>query len=120
MAVRGRNLITGLPEEITVNDKDIRRALEKSIRQIVEEVKITVEETPPDLLADIMAKGIHLAGGGALLRGLDKLIAKETKVPTKVVEDPLTAVCRGAGMVIESIDKYEEVLMEKADQAVPK
>ncbi len=120
MAVRGRNLVTGLPEEIIVSDVEIRKALEKSVRQIVEEVKIAVEETPPDLLADIMVKGIHLAGGGALLKGLDKLIARETKIPTKVVEDPLTAVCRGAGMVIEDIDKYEEVLVEREEKEIPR
>jgi len=120
MPVRGRNLVTGLPEEIVISDIEIRKALEKSVRQIVEEVKQTVEVTPPDLLADIMVKGIHLAGGGSLLRGLDRLIAKETKIPTKVVEDPLTAVCRGAGIVIENIDEYEEVLVERDEGEIPK
>lgn len=120
MPIRGRNLVTGLPEEILLSDKDIRRALEKSVRQIVEEVKLTVEETPPDLLSDIMARGIHLAGGGSLLRGLDKLLAKETKVPVKIVDDPLTAVVRGGGMVIENIDEFEEVLVEMEDKEIPK
>lgn len=117
--VRGRNLVTGLPEEIIISDEEIRKAMEKSIKQIVEEVKTTIEETPPDILSDIMAQGIYLAGGGSLLRGLDKLLAKETKIPVKIVDDPLTAVVRGAGIVIENIDKYEEVLVEEREKEIP-
>ena len=112
MPLRGRNLVTGLPEEIMVSDQDIYRALEKSVRQIVNTIKITVEETPPELLADIMSKGIHLAGGGSLLRGLDTLITKETKIPTHIIDDPLTAVARGAGLVLENLDELQEVLVE--------
>lgn len=112
LPMRGRNLVTGLPEEILVSDDDIRKAMEKSIRQIINEIKITIEETPPELLADIMARGINLAGGGSLLRGLDTLIQKETKIPTKIVEDPLTAVVRGAGIVLENLDQLHEVLVE--------
>lgn len=110
--MRGRNLVTGLPEEILVSDEDIRKAMEKSVKQIVSEIKTAVEETPPELLADVMASGIHLAGGSSLLRGLDILIQKETKIPTKVVEDPMTTVVRGAGLVLEDLDKLEEVLVE--------
>lgn len=120
MPMRGRNMVTGLPEEILVSPTDIKRAMEKSIRQIVEEIKLTVEETPPELLADIMHRGIWLAGGGALLRGLDALIAKETKIPTYIVEDPLTAVVRGAGAVIEDIDKLREVLVQTDHLEPPK
>ena len=112
MPMRGRNLVTGLPEEIMVSDEDIRKALQKSVKQIVDIIRNTVEETPPELLADIMSEGIHLAGGGALLRGLDVLIGKETKIPTKVIEDPLTAVVRGAGMVLENLAELKEVLVE--------
>ncbi|MBI2625091.1 MAG: rod shape-determining protein [Candidatus Nealsonbacteria bacterium] len=119
MPMRGRNIVTGLPEEIMVTDEDIRRALEKSVRQIVQTIKITVEETPPELLADVMTKGIHLTGGGSLLRGLNALIAKETKVPTKVIEDPLTAVARGAGIVLENIDELNEVLAETEELEPP-
>ena len=118
--LRGRNLVTGLPEEIMVSDTDIRKAMERSVRQIVNEIKATVEETPPELLADIMAKGIHLSGGGALLRELDVLIAKETKIPTTAVEDPLTAVVRGAGLVLENLDELEEVLVETEDLEPPR
>jgi rod shape-determining protein MreB len=120
MPLRGRNLVTGLPEEITVFTKDIRKAMEKSVKNIVTEVKSTIEETPPELLADIMSKGIHLAGGGSLLRGLDSLITKETKIPTHVIDDPLTAVVRGAGMVLEDIDKLREVLIKTEELEPPK
>jgi rod shape-determining protein MreB len=118
MPMRGRNLVTGLPEEIVVSDADIRRAMEKSIKQIVEAVRITIEETPPELLADIISRGIHLAGGGGMLRGLDLLLTKETKIPTHVIPDPLTAVARGAGVVLENLDELKEVLVE-ADYLEP-
>jgi len=115
MPIRGRNLITGLPEEVIITEEDVRKAMEKSIKEVVMEVKNTIEETPPELVADIMSRGIYLAGGGALLRGLDALITKETKIPTKIVEDPLTAIVRGAGLVLESLDELEEVLIEPED-----
>ncbi len=118
--IRGRNLATGLPEEIVVFNKDIYQAMEKSIKQIVNAVKTTVEETPPELLADVMSKGIYLLGGGGLLRGLDALIAKETKIPVKVAEDPLTTVVRGAGIVLENIDELSEVLVEIESEELPK
>ncbi len=118
--MRGRNLVTGLPEEILVSEDDIKKAMEKSVRQIINEVKTTIEETPPELLADIIARGIQLAGGGALLRGLDELIAKETKVPVKIIEDPMTAVVRGSGMVLENIDQLHDVLVETEDLEQPK
>ncbi|MCD6270983.1 rod shape-determining protein [bacterium] len=120
MPIRGRNLITGLPEEVVVNEEDIKRAIEKSVREIVGEIKNAIEETPPELVADIMLKGIYLTGGGALLRGLDALIAKETRIPTKIVEDPLTAVVRGAGAVLENLDELEEVLAQPEEMEVPK
>ncbi len=120
LPMRGRNLVTGLPEEILVSDEDIRKALEKSVRQIVAEIKTAVEETPPELLADVMASGIQMAGGGALLRGLDTLIQKETKIPTKIIEDPMTAVVRGGGMVLENLDQLQEVLVETEYLEPPK
>lgn len=120
MPMRGRNLVTGLPEEILVSEADIRRALEKSVRQIVAEVKTAVEETPPELLADVMERGIHLSGGGSLLRGLDTLLAKETKIPVRVIEDPMTAVVRGAGLVLEELDVLQEVLVETEELEPPK
>ncbi len=118
--LRGRNIVTGLPEEIIVGDAEIRKAMERSVRFIVNEVKSAVEATPPELLADIMSKGIHLAGGGALLRGLDALITKETRIPTRIVEDPLTAVVRGAGMVLENLDELYDVLVETENLEPPR
>lgn len=118
--IRGRNLITGLPEEVIVGEVNIRNALSRSIKQMIEAVKETIENTPPELVADIMSRGIFLAGGGSMLRGLDELITKETKIPTKIIEDPLTAVVRGAGMVLENLDELEEVLIEKEELQPPR
>ena len=112
MPMRGRNLVTGLPEEISVSEEEVRRATERSVKQIISEIKTAIEETPPELLADIMHSGIYLAGGGALLRGLDILIQRETKIPTKIIEDPMTAVVRGAGKVLENLDELSDVLVE--------
>ncbi|MCX6759494.1 MAG: rod shape-determining protein [Candidatus Nealsonbacteria bacterium] len=120
LPMRGRNLVTGLPEEILVSNEDIKTALEKSVKQIVKEIKTVVEETPPELLADIMVSGIQMVGGGSLLKGLATLIQKETKIPTKVIEDPTTAVVRGAGMVLENLDQLQEVLVEIEDLELPK
>ena len=120
LPLRGRNLVTGLPEEIVVSDEDIRRALEKSVRSIVNSIKSTVEETPPELLADIMTGGIYLAGGGSLLTGLDTLVQEETKIPTKIIEDPMTAVVRGAGMILENLDVLQEVLTTTDNLAAPR
>lgn len=109
--MRGRDLITGLPKEIIVNDIQVRKALSGSVRMIVEAVKETIENTPPELIADIMSRGIMMVGGGGLLRGLDKLLGEETKMPIKVEEDPLTTVARGTGIILEDIEKLKEVLV---------
>jgi rod shape-determining protein MreB len=119
-AARGRNLVTGLPEEITVSDTEIRKALERTVHQIIDEVKTTIEETPPELVADIIQNGIFLAGGGSQLKGLNKLIQKETKIKTNKIEDPMTAVVRGAGMILENLDELSEVLTEKEELEIPK
>ena len=120
LPMRGRNLVTGLPEEIMVSADDIRRALEKSVKQIITEIKNTVEDTPPELLADIMERGIWMAGGSSLLRGLDSLITKETKIKTQIVDDPVTAVVRGAGLVLENLDELHKVLVETGELEPPK
>ncbi len=119
IAMRGRNIVTGLPEEVIVFSDDIQKALEKSIRQIIAAVKTTIEETPPELLADIMTNGIYLAGGGSLLKGLDALITKETKISCKIVEDPLTAVVRGAGVALENIETIADVMAREEEEEAP-
>lgn len=111
MPIRGRDLISGLPKEIIINDEDIRIAIEKPIKQIIDSIKKTLEETPPEVLADIMSSGITLAGGGALLRGLDTLISEETKTKVKIADDPLTSVVRGTGVVLEDLDNLKNVLI---------
>jgi rod shape-determining protein MreB and related proteins len=110
-AMRGRDLVSGLPREITVTDEEIRGALQKSVNLIVDAVKQTVEETPPELIADIMDRGIILAGGGALLRGLDQLLREATHMPVFIAEDPLSCVARGTGSVLENLDSLQEVLL---------
>jgi len=112
MPIRGRDLVSGLPKEVIANDEQIRDAISRSIRIIVNNVKTVIEETPPELIADIMQRGIILAGGGSLIRGLDKLVANQTEMPVRMMEDPLTAVARGAGIVLEDIDLLKEVLVE--------
>lgn len=111
MPIRGRDLISGLPKEININDEQVRDAIAKPIKQIVESIKTTIEETPPELVADIMEQGIVLAGGGALLRGLDKLLAEITKNKVIIADDPLTCVVRGTGVVLEDIDNLKGVLL---------
>lgn len=118
--IRGRDLITGLPKEVTVNDEQVRGALARSVRTIVNNVKTAVEETPPELVADIMDKGITLTGGGALLRGLDKLIAEETQMPVTIADDPLTAVVRGTGIVLEDLSTLKDVLVITEFEQIPR
>ncbi|PIP21532.1 MAG: rod shape-determining protein [Candidatus Nealsonbacteria bacterium CG23_combo_of_CG06-09_8_20_14_all_40_13] len=109
--MRGRDLVTGLPKEIKVNDEQIRQALSKSLRNIIEAVKATIEETPPELVADILDRGIVLSGGGALLKGLDKLLSEATSTKVFIADDPLTCMVRGAGIVLEDLDSLKEVLL---------
>lgn len=109
--MRGRDLVSGLPKEVTVSDTQIREALMQSLRVIVNSIKNIIEEIPPELIADIMHKGIVLAGGGALLRGLDKLVHEATAMPIQVAEDPLTCVARGAGVVVEDLEMLKDVLV---------
>jgi rod shape-determining protein MreB len=111
-SVRGRDLVSGLPKETIVNDEQIREAISRSIRIIVNNIKTVIEETPPELLSDIMQRGIILAGGGGLIRGLDKLIANQTEMPVRMMEDPLTAVVRGVGIVLEDLETLKDVLVE--------
>lgn len=116
MEVRGRDLINGLPKAVTINDSQIREAIGKTINQIIENIKITLETTPPELVSDIYEHGIVLAGGGGLLRGLDKEIAQATKIPVRLAEDPLTCVVRGAGMLLADQELLEKVLSPGAEE----
>jgi len=110
--LRGRNLVSGLPEEVIVDSEDIRKAMEKSLNAMMEAVKGVIESTPPELLADIMGSGIYIVGGGALLAGLDVLLSAATRMKVKIIEDPLTAVVRGGGIVLENLDTLREVLAD--------
>ncbi len=112
LPIRGRDLVSGLPKEVVVNDEQIREALSHSIKIIVTNIKTVIEETPPELLSDIMHRGIILAGGGSLIRGLDKLIANQTEMPVRMMEDPLTAVVRGAGIILEDLENLKDILVE--------
>jgi rod shape-determining protein MreB len=109
--MRGRHLVTGLPKEVEVTSEEIRKALIRSVREIVEAIKITIEETPPELVADIMSRGIILAGGGALLGGLGAMVHRETNMPVHIADDPLTSVVRGTGLVLEDLDSLKEMLV---------
>jgi rod shape-determining protein MreB and related proteins len=112
--VKGRDLITGLPREIVITDTDVREAIGQSISQLVDGSKEVLEITPPEILADVMQRGVYLTGGGALLRGLDELLAQTLKIPVHIAADPLSAVARGAGIVLEDLDTYREVLISDA------
>jgi len=112
MPMRGRDLVTGLPKEVKINDSDVREAIFRSIKVIVNNIKAAIEETPPELISDIMQRGIILAGGGSLIRGIDRLIAEQTDMPVRVMDDPLTAVVRGTGIILEHLDELKDILTE--------
>jgi len=114
MEVKGRDLLNGLPRAVTVNDSQIREAIGKTVNLIIDNIKTTLEKTPPELVADIYEQGIYLSGGGALLRGLDKEISRATKISVKVVDDPLTAVVRGAGILLDDIDLLNKIMESNA------
>ena len=107
--VGGRDLSSGLPREIIVKGSQVRTALIPSVKQIIDTVKNTVEQTPPELTGDILKRGIYLSGGGSLLRGLDELISRELAVRTIRVDDPMTCVVRGIGITVEGMDKYRHL-----------
>jgi rod shape-determining protein MreB len=111
MEVRGRDLINGLPKAITLSDAEIRSALSRTVNKIVENIKLTLETTPPELVSDIYERGIFLTGGGALLYGLDKLISEATKTPVVVVDDPLTCMARGTGILFANEKILEKVIV---------
>lgn len=114
--LRGRDLLSGLPREILVTDGQIREALSRSIRAIVEHLKSILEITPPELVADIYRQGIVMTGGGALLRGMDRAITEGTGLPVRIAEDPLTAVARGAGILVEHPELLEDIALPAEDR----
>lgn len=118
--VRGRDLLTGLPREVVVTDADVREAFSISIKEFVEGVKDVLETTPPEILGDIMHKGITLSGGGALLFGLAELLQNVLKIPVYIVDDPLSAVARGTGIILDDLEYYKEVLIGNQDELPPR
>ncbi|PIR95008.1 rod shape-determining protein, partial [Candidatus Falkowbacteria bacterium CG10_big_fil_rev_8_21_14_0_10_37_6] len=109
MPMRGRDLVNGLPREVIINDGQVREAISRSIYHIIENIKATLEMTPPELVSDICEKGIVLSGGGALLRGLDKEIAQSTQIPVRIADDPITCVVRGTGKILEDVNVYKNI-----------
>lgn len=112
MEVKGRDLVGGIPKTVKIQSEEIREALQEPVTSIVQGVKQSLEMTPPELAADIVDKGIVMTGGGSLLRGLDSLLREETNLPINVVEDPLTCVVLGTGMILENFPKYQKVVLK--------
>ena len=118
--VRGRDLLTGLPREVVVTDSDIREAFSASIKELIEGVKNVLETTPPEILSDIMHRGITLSGGGALLTGLDRLMQNVLRIPVYVIDDPLSAVARGTGVILDDMPAYKDILIGNQDELPPR
>jgi len=112
MEIKGRDLVSGIPQHITITSEEVRKAISEQVENIVQAVRIALEQTPPELAADIVDKGIVLTGGGALLKGLDALIREATDLPITVVDDPLSTVVLGAGKVLENLDVLKEVTID--------
>ena len=120
MPVKGRDLVTGLPKEIIITDTDIRDALSQSVETLVETIIEVLESTPPEILSDIMQRGVYLSGGGALVKGLAELIEREINIPVHIAADPLTVVARGTGIILEDLDKFKGILIENESELPPK
>jgi rod shape-determining protein MreB len=112
--VRGRDLVTGLPKTVEITSEEIYSALEETVTSIVDGIKVCLEKTPPELAADIMDRGIVLAGGGALLRNLDQLVSQQTGIPVLMAEEPLYAVALGTGKALENIDILKRVMAARS------
>jgi rod shape-determining protein MreB len=111
--VRGRDAVAGLPRSATVTSEEIREAIRPTMDNILDAIKKTLENTSPELSSDLLTKGMILVGGGAMLRGLDKLIGEETGLPVNIADEPITAVARGTGILLEDLDLYRDVLWDK-------
>lgn len=116
--VRGRDLVTGLPRQVIVTDSDIREAIMPSILNLVDGIKEVLETTPPELISDIIHRGVILSGGGSLIRGLDVMLQNVLKIPIYIAEDPLTAVARGTGVILDDFEFFKEVLLNTDDTSV--
>ena len=119
-SIKGRDLVTGLPREVIITDSDVREAIAGSINTLIESVKEVLETTPPEILSDVMSRGIVLTGGGALLRGLDTILSEILKIPVYVASDPLTAVARGTGAVLDDVNQFRDILIESEDELPPR
>ncbi len=117
--VRGRDLVSGLPREIIITSADIKDAIFPSIERLVEATKEVLETTPPEIVADIYKRGIYVCGGGAQIKGIDKLISKSLSVKAQIADEPLYAVVRGAGMVLEDLDKFKDILITSSQELTP-
>lgn len=120
MIIKGRDLVSGLPREVVVTDADVREAIAPSLGTLVEAVKEVVETTPPEVLSDVMQRGMYLVGGGALIKRLPEALSEYVKIPVHVAPDPLTAVARGAGIVLERLEDFKDVLIIHEDALPPK
>lgn len=118
--VRGRDLVTGLPREVAITDSDIREAIFNSLAIFVDAVKEVLESTPPEVVSDIMRRGLVLTGGSATLRGLRELLEKELEIPIHLAEDPLLAVVRGTGVVLDGLEQYRDILIDNEDELPPR
>ena len=118
--VKGRDLVTGLPREVVITDADIREAISGSVDNLLDSIKEVLEATPPEVLADVMQRGVYLVGGGALLRGMGEMINRYIGIPVCVADDPLTAVARGTGIILEDLDKFADILIQNEDALPPK
>lgn len=116
--MRGRDLVSGLPREIKVNDTHIRKAISQSLVLLLDNIKQVLEMTPPEIVADVLNRGVYLSGGGALIKNLDKLLSDIIKVPVYVVDNPLTSVARGTGVVLDDLPTYLEILIKDEDESI--
>jgi rod shape-determining protein MreB len=119
VTVRGRDLVTGLPREVLITDTDIREAIGHSIDILLEAIKEVIEGTPPEVVSDVMKRGIYLVGGGAMIRGLDKFLSDWLKVPVYLTEDPLMSVARGTGIVLENPSDFADILVTEEHELPP-
>jgi rod shape-determining protein MreB len=118
--VRGRDLVTGLPREVIVTDADIREATRASVKRLVDGIKEVLEATPPEIVSDVMHRGIVLSGGGVLIQGLDILLSNMLKIPVYMADDPLSAVARGTGIILEDFDSFGDILISIQDELPPR